>query len=197
MRDENDRARLTLAVVEHRDHIQGPPTAAATMVEYGDFECSYCGQAYPVLKELAAQFGDRMRLVFRHFPLTQIHPHAEQAAEASEAAAAQGRFWEMHDALYENQGALEDDDLLAYAGAVGLDVNRFEVEMAQHAHFDRVREDFVSGVRSGVNGTPSFFLNGRRYDGTWDLPSLVKAVNASMHWHDTGAESAGQRPHFQ
>jgi protein-disulfide isomerase len=176
---------LAVPVSAQRDHILGGPTAPVTLVEYGDFECSYCGQAYPVVKEVVSAFLEQMCFVFRSFPLTQIHPHAAHAAEAAEAA--QGRFWEMHDLLYEHQDALEDDDLLAYASQVGLDLNRFQVELAQSAYAQRVRDDFMSGVRSGVNGTPTFFINGRRHDGGFDLRSLSEAITVAMaEPHDEG-----------
>ncbi|MDB5174328.1 MAG: oxidoreductase [Phycisphaerales bacterium] len=171
---------LTLPISEDRDHILGPPNAPVTLVEYGDFECPYCGQAYWVLKELEAQMGDQTRMVFRHFPLTQIHPHAGRAAEAAEAAGAQGRFWEMHDMLYENQDALDDYDLVGYAQALGLDVRRFRAELLTGVYAPRVREDFLSGIRSGVNGTPTFFINGRRHDGPWDLDSLMAAIEPEI-----------------
>ena len=120
--------------------------------------------------------GDRMRFVFRNFPITTSHPHAEQAAEAAEAAAAQGRFWEMHDHLYEHQRRLEDEDLRGYAAELGLDVGRFEDDLAQHVHAERVREDFMSGVRSGVNGTPTFYINGVRHDDSFDAETLLAAI---------------------
>jgi protein-disulfide isomerase len=157
-------AELTLPVSDKRDHAQGSPDAAVTLVEYGDYECPYCGAAYPIVKEVQARLGERLRFVFRNFPITTSHPHAQRAAEAAEAAAAQGRFWEMHDHLYEHQRHLEDADLHAYAEQLGLDVARFDNELATHAHADRVREDFMSGVRSGVNGTPTFYINGARHD---------------------------------
>ena len=168
-------AKLTLPVGE-RDHIQGLATAPITLVEYGDYECPYCGQAYPVVKEIQKRLGKRLRFVFRNFPLSTMHPHAEHAAEAAEAAGAQAKFWEMHDALYGNQEALDDGDLVEYAAAVGLDQTRFTGEMAKHTHAARVREDFMSGVRSGVNGTPTFFINGVRYDDSPDLKTLLNAM---------------------
>jgi protein-disulfide isomerase len=186
MPDPTEDATLTLAVSERRDHVWGPRTAPVTLVEYGDFECPYCGQAYPVVKELEARMGERLRVVFRHFPLTEVHPHAEHAAEAAEAAGAQRRFWPMHDLLYERQDALEDADLIAYGSELGLDLDRFQVELAQGVHRARVREDFMSGVRSGVNGTPTFFINGRRHDGAWDLESLAEAVILAMAPGTTG-----------
>ncbi|HXN14314.1 MAG TPA: thioredoxin domain-containing protein [Candidatus Acidoferrales bacterium] len=158
------------------DHIEGPAKAPVTLLEYGDYECPYCGEAYPIVKALQERLGDQVRLVFRNFPLAEAHPHAEHAAEAAEAAAAQGKFWEMHDLLYENQDALEDQDLVQYAEALKLDVPRFVKEMKAGAHLERVRADFSSGVRSGVNGTPTFFINGARHDGPFDLRSLLAAI---------------------
>jgi protein-disulfide isomerase len=147
-----------------------------TLVEYGDFECPYCGQAHYILQEIAEEMGSELLFVFRHFPLTQVHPHAEMAAMAAEAAGVQGRFWEMHDALFENQRALADEDILRYAEALELDLGRFEEEMRTRRHFPRIREDFMSGVRSGVNGTPTFFINGARHDGSYEYPVLIRAL---------------------
>jgi protein-disulfide isomerase len=167
--------------VSDRDHVIGPPTAPVTLVEYGDYECPYCGMAHPTVIEILRQVGDDVRFVFRHFPLTRIHPHAERAAEAAEAAGAQGRFWQMHDMLYTHQQALEDRDLVLYADAIQLDVPRFVSELQAGVHMPRVREDFLSGVRSGVNGTPTFFINGRRHDAGYELPTLLAAVVAAAH----------------
>ena len=169
-------AALAIPVDEDRDHIQGRADAPVTLVEYGDYECPYCGAAYPIVKELQDRMGDRLRFVFRNFPITTSHPHAEQAAEAAEAASSQGRFWEMHDLLYENQRRLDDQDLHAYAEQLGLDVDRFDKELAEHVRAPRVREDFMSGVRSGVNGTPSFYVNGVRHDDSYDLETLLAAL---------------------
>lgn len=169
-------ARLAVPVSEDRDHIRGPRTAPVTLVEYGDYECPFCGQAYYVVKEIERRAGNLIRFVFRNFPLTTVHPHAERAAEAAEAAGAQGRFWEMHDCLYENQQAIEDEDLLRYAALVGLDIPRFVRDMREGRYLNRIREDFLSGARSGVNGTPTFFINGLRHDGSWDLISLLAAI---------------------
>jgi protein-disulfide isomerase len=169
-------AVLTLPVSAERDHIQGPGDAPVTLVEYGDFECPYCGAAHPVIKEAQARLGERLRFVFRHFPITTSHPHAEQAGEAAEAAATQGRFWPMHDLLYENQRHLRDQDLRAYAEQLGLDLERFDHELAEHVHADRIHEDFLSGVRSGVNGTPTFYINGARYDASYELQPLLAAL---------------------
>jgi protein-disulfide isomerase len=169
-------AELVLPVDEQRDHVQGSPDARVTLVEYGDYECPYCGAAYPIVKEVQQRMGDSLRFVFRNFPITTSHPHAEHAAEAAEAAAAQGRFWEMHDYLYEHQRHLADSDLHGYATEVGLDVERFDNDLAGHVNEPRVREDFMSGVRSGVNGTPTFYIDGVRYDGAYDADTLVSVL---------------------
>ena len=170
-------ARLVLPV-DGRDHVRGPADAPSTLVEYGDYECPYCGLAHPIVEEVRRRLGRQLRFAFRHFPLAEIHPHAQPAAEAAEAAGAQGRFWEMHDLLYKNQQALDDADLLRYADALELDLTRFVSELADRTWETRVREDFMSGVRSGVNGTPTFFLNGVRHDGAWDADSLIEALMA-------------------
>jgi protein-disulfide isomerase len=167
---------LTLPVSVDRDHIQGPADAAVTLLEYGDYECPFCGAAYPIVKEAQSRMGDRLRFVFRNFPISTSHPHAERAAEAAEAAASQGRFWPMHDLLYENQKRLDDADLHDYAKQLGLDVDAFDHDLAGHVHAERVREDFMSGVRSGVNGTPTFYVNGSRHDGGYELESLLAAL---------------------
>ena len=133
---------------------------AVTLVEYGDYECPHCGRAYPIVKELQSRLESELRFVFRNFPLSQIHPHAEQAAEAAEAAAVQGKFWEMHDMIFEHQQALTDRHLLEYARALGLDEQRFQRELTSQAYAPRVREDFLSGIKSGVNGTPTFLSTG-------------------------------------
>ena len=172
-------AKLTLPVGE-RDHIQGPAAAPITLLEYGDYECPYCGQAYPIVKELQQQLGDRLRFIFRNFPLSTMHLHAEQAAEAAETAGAHGKFWEMHDTLYENQEALDIEDLVQYATALGLETSRFTSELGKHTQAARVREDFMSGARSGVNGTPTFFINGVRHDDSFDLATLLKAMEAAL-----------------
>ena len=169
-------APLSALPMLERDHIQGPIDAPIMLLEYGDYECSYCGEAYPVVKEVQKRLGKRLCFAFRNFPLTNAHPHAEHAAEAAEAAAAQGRFWEMHDLLYENQSALEDQDLARYASALGLDAQRLLTEVLSGAHSDRLREDFRSGARNGVNGIPSFFINGVRYDGMTGVNELLEAL---------------------
>ena len=170
------RPQLVLPVSPERDHIRGPVDAPIVLLEYGDYECPFCGAAHPVVQELRRLMGNQMSVVYRHFPLTNVHPHAEPAAEAAEAAGAQGRFWAMHDMLFEHQDALEAEDLLAYAQAIGLDVPRFVRELADGTHRPRVREDFLSGVRSGVNGTPTFYVNGVRHEGPADLQSLLWSI---------------------
>jgi protein-disulfide isomerase len=176
----DDVARLTLPVGT-RDHVQGPADAAVTLVEYGDYECPHCGRAYPIVQQVQRRLGSRLRFVFRNFPLSEGHPHAQHAAEAAECAAAQGRFWEMHDMLFEHQGALLDRHLVDYATTLGLDRGRFEGELHAHTHKARVREDFMSGVRSGVNGTPTFFINGVRFDDAWDVDTLTDALTTAAH----------------
>ncbi|MFN2563388.1 MAG: DsbA family protein [Gemmatimonadaceae bacterium] len=153
--------------VSERDHVAGPDGAPVTLVEYGDYECPYCGMAYPIVNAAQRELGSRLRFVFRNFPLAEIHPHARHAAQAAEAAAAQGKFWEMHDMIFENQHALEDADLVRYAEVLGLDAERVARELEAETYAKRVRDDFRSGVRSGVNGTPTFFVNGTRYEGSW------------------------------
>ena len=169
-------AVLTMPVDDDRDHIQGPPDADMTLVEYGDYECPFCGEAYPIVKEIQQRMGDRLRFVFRNFPIPTSHPHAEHAAEAAEGAGSQGRFWEMHDRLYENQDRETDADLRDHADRIGLDLEVFDKEMAEHVHADRVHEDFMSGVRSGVNGTPTFYVNGVRHDDSYELDVLLRAL---------------------
>jgi len=168
-------SRLAIPVSE-RDHILGPATAPVTLVEYGDYECPYCGMAYPVVEALREQLGSRLRFVYRHFPLMQMHPHALPAAEAAEAARAQRKFWEMHGTLFTHQQALDDDSLLEYATALGLETTQFARALATHAYEGRVREDFTGGVRSGVNGTPAFFINSLRYDGPRDFDSFLAVL---------------------
>jgi protein-disulfide isomerase len=174
-RTTHARSQLTPAVSE-RDHVQGPPGAKVTLVEYGDYQCPYCLQAYPIMLDIQQHMGDGMRLVFRNFPITTVHPNAQHAAEAAEDAGAQGKFWEMHDYLFEHQDRLDDADLLRYAEEIGLDPRRFERDLEAHSFAARVREDVQSGIRSGVNGTPTFFINGIRHDGPWDLETLTAAI---------------------
>jgi protein-disulfide isomerase len=175
MKTDISGSKLTLPI-EGRDHIQGNIHAPITLLEYGDYECPYCGEAYPIVKEIQERLGEKLRFAFRNFPLANSHPHAVHAAEAAEAAAAQGRFWEMHDLLFENQNALDDEDLAQYAAALGLDAERLIREVRSGQHQARVQEDFKSGMRAGVNGTPTFFINGERYDGPRDLETFLEAL---------------------
>jgi protein-disulfide isomerase len=162
------------------DHTRGPADAPVTLVEFGDFECPYCGAAHPALRELERRMGDALRVVFRHLPLPGRHPRALAAAEAAEAAAAQGRFWEMHDRLFASQRALEPLDLRRHAEELGLDLERYDAAMADHAGAERVARDVESARLSGVSGTPALFLNGKRYDGFYDVESLEDAVRIAL-----------------
>jgi len=170
---------LVVPVDDGRDHIRGPEKAPVTVVEYGDFECPYCGLAEPAVRELLSDFGD-VRYVWRHLPLTDVHPHAQLAAEASEAAAKQGAFWELHDLLLEHQGALTMRDLIGYATSLSLDTERFIVDLRKHVGAARVAEDTDSADLSGVSGTPTFFVNGMRHYGAYDIETLSKAVKLAL-----------------
>jgi protein-disulfide isomerase len=175
-------SRLTLPVGD-RDHHQGDREAPLTLVEYGDYECPHCGRAYPIIKRVQERLGDQLCFVFRNFPLAEIHPHAERAAEASESAGARGgetAFWTMHDLIFEHQAALDDADLAGYATEAGVDGRAVLGDLTARRFRGRVREDFMSGVRSGVNGTPTFFINGVRYDGSWDEETLVAELKATL-----------------
>jgi NhaA family Na+:H+ antiporter len=174
-----DSPKLAVPVGD-RDHIRGREDAPVTLVEYGDYQCPHCREVHPIINELRGRFGDRLRYVFRHFPIADIHPHAQLAAEATEAAASQGRFWDMHDLLLQHPGVLKREDLSDYAVRLGLDRERFEQELAQGVHQARVRTDVASGLKSRANGTPSFFLNGVRYDGPWDLDSLTVEIEKPL-----------------
>jgi protein-disulfide isomerase len=167
--------------VSKRDHIQGRSDASVTLVEYGDYECPHCGRAYGIIKKIQETLGDQMRFVFRNFPLRQLHPHAEIAALAAEAAGSQGKFWEMHDMLYENRTALDSESLASYAAKLGLDTKRFIEEINQKKHADRIIEDRRSGLRSGVNGTPTFYINDIRYDGSLDFEPLLNAIQTEIN----------------
>jgi protein-disulfide isomerase len=170
-------------VDDDRDHVAGPASAPVTLVEYGDYQCPYCGMAYPIVKSLQQALGDELRFVFRNFPLRDSHPHAEHAAEAAESAGAQGKYWAMHDTLYENQEALDDRALLEYGARIGIDARQLATDLQDGTYRTRVREDFRSGVRSGVNGTPTFFITGTRYDGSWTEPDqfLEALRSAASH----------------
>jgi protein-disulfide isomerase len=170
------------APVSARDWHTGSLRAKAQLLEYGDFECPFCGEAQPLVKAIQQAMGKELCHAFRNFPLANMHPHAESAAEAAEAAGAQGHYWEMHDMLYENQEDLGLEALERYAKALRLDSSRLIAEVMAHTHEPRVREDFLSGVRSGVNGTPTFFINGARYDGPRDLESMIVALTEGKSW---------------
>jgi protein-disulfide isomerase len=169
---------LYMEVDTERDHIRGPIESPVTIVEYGDFECPYCGQAEPFVRELLREFGD-VRYVWRHLPLSDVHPQAQLAAEAAEAAAEQGAFWEMHDLLLDHQDALRPADLIRYAEQLGLDMERFSSELREHTGANRVAEDVNSADLSGVSGTPTFFINGRRHYGAYDTATLAATVRAA------------------
>jgi protein-disulfide isomerase len=171
--------RLSVTV-SAKDHIQGDPHAPVTLVEYGDYECPSCLQAYPIVKRLQKHFGKRMSFVFRNFPLTQIHPYAEPAAETAEFSATHHKFWEMHDLLYENQERLDDDLLVELSQQLKLDPDELTEALESKQFEPRVRTDFSSGVRSGVNGTPTFFINGQRHDGSYDYQSMVVAIDQAL-----------------
>ena len=158
------------------DHVRGPRNAPLILVEYGDYECPYCRQAHLMMPALERRFAGELAYVFRHFPVTTIHPQAEEAAEAAEAAGARGEFWRMHDLLFGNQDALGFENLIGYAKSLGIDSNEFANELMERVHAKRVRDDFISGVRSGVNGTPTFFVNGMRFDGVLELETMTQAL---------------------
>jgi protein-disulfide isomerase len=175
-----DNSATLTQPVSARDHTEGPADAPLTLVEYGDYQCPYCGAAYPVVKRVQKKLGKKLRFVFRNFPLTQAHPYALIAAEAAEAAALQGKFWEMHDLLFEQQAFLEPDIFSSWAKKIGLDLERFGNDIKQAAVEKRLQEDRQSGIRSGVNGTPTFFINGTRYDGSPDYGSLLAALELRL-----------------
>jgi protein-disulfide isomerase len=165
--------------ITDEDHVLGPPDAPLEVIEYGDYQCPHCGKVHPTVRELLARYGPRVRFAFRHFPLVKFHPKAKLAAEAAEAAAAEGKFWEMHDLLYSHQNALEPADLLKYAEQLGMDLDRFRRDLEAHVHAARVQRDLAGGVRSGVNRTPTFFINGRRHDGGYSAEELAAALDAA------------------
>jgi len=171
---------LLAVPVTHLDHILGPETARVTLVEYGDFECPNCGQAYPAVKILRKHFGERMRFVFRHFPLREVHPHAESAAEAAEAAAAQKKFWSMHNLLFENQAHLKSKSLRRYAEEAELELERYDYEMGDHVYLQRVLEHIDGGTKSHVRSTPTFFVNGVIRDVSFGLEHLQQAIETEM-----------------
>jgi protein-disulfide isomerase len=166
--------------VSDADHIEGSADAAVTLVEYGDYECPYCGAAYPVIKQIQRKMGKQLRFVFRNFPLTNMHPFAEISAEAAEAAGTQGKFWQMHDALYENQEALSQEMIFALATKIGLDMKIFTKDMESRKFKDKVRKDFMGGVKSSVNGTPTLFINEERFDQNFDGELLLEALKSAV-----------------
>ena len=173
--------KLTVPVNIGTDHIRGSINAPITIVEYGDYECPYTGIAYPVVKEIMGRFDEKIYFVFRNFPLREIHPHAQHAAEAAEAAsAAQDKFWQMHDYLFEHQKALDDHHLLEYAQKVGLDIERFKKEMSGHVYAPLINKSLKSGIDSGVEGTPTFFINGECYEESWDLDTLTSYLKRRL-----------------
>jgi protein-disulfide isomerase len=173
--DSTDLSRLLLPI-RPSDHVRGREEAPYTLVEYGDYQCPDCGGLYLILRDLQRDIASRLRIVFRHYPLSGIHHHAQQAAEAAEAAGAQGKFWEMHTLLFERQQALRTKDLIRYAEELALDVERFRDELKNERYSERVRADFLAGVQNGVYGTPGLFLNGVRYDGDWGKESLLRLL---------------------
>jgi Na+/H+ antiporter NhaA len=187
----DDILDLAVDIDPERDHIRGPEDAPVTLVEYGDYECPYCGQAEVVIRELLDSFGDDLRYVWRNLPLNDVHEHAQMAAEAAEAAAAQGKFWEMHDKLLDHQGELQPDDLGRYAEEIGLDMDRFWDDLHNRRHAARVAEDVASADASGVVGTPTFFINGKRHQGAYDVQTLTDAVRRARTRARLG-ETAGE-----
>ena len=162
-----------------RDHSQGPATAAVTLVQYGDYECPYTRQSTTVVRAIQQQLGDQLRFVFRNFPLTEIHPHALHAALAAEAAAMQGKFWQMHDYIFHHQHTLEDSDLARFAETIGLDQQQYANDMAHQRSLTHIEEDVESGERSGVQGTPTFFINEVLYRGSWEQDALLAALQTA------------------
>jgi protein-disulfide isomerase len=168
-------ARLVLPI-PGRDHVLGPPDAPAILVEYGDYECPHCGRAYPIVEAVRRRLGRRLQFAYRHFPLAEIHLHARRAAEAAEAAGAQEHFWDMHDRLFEHQHELADDELRGHAAALGLDAERFDRELREGVHRERVEEDLRSGTQSGIPSTPGFFVNGTLHTGSPTEPDLRRVI---------------------
>jgi protein-disulfide isomerase len=162
------------------DHIQGDESAPVTLVEYGDYECPHCGRAYPIVKKVQKHFGNKLRFVFRNFPLSEMHPNAEFAAEISEFAGANGKFWEAHDMLFENQNRLGGELYAEIAHKLNLRPADLAAALQSHEYAAKVRADFSGGVRSGVNGTPTFFINGQRHDAPFDYEDLVSAITAIL-----------------
>ncbi|HTA76099.1 MAG TPA: DsbA family protein [bacterium] len=175
----SDSPKLKIPVSKD-DHFQGPDKAPLVLVEYGDYQCPHCGHAYPIVKRIQKALGDQLKFVFRNFPLAEVHPDAVNAAKVAEAAALQKKFWEMHDMLFEKQTNLDVESLGDYAAELGLNVEKLNEAVGTAAVENRVEADFEGGVRSGVNGTPTFFINGARYDGDWEYATLLKALKAEL-----------------
>ena len=171
-----------IPAVNSNDHIYGNLHAPLELVEYGDYECPFCGQAYPIVKSIQEKLGTDLKFIFRNFPLRKIHPHAYPAAVATEAAALQGKFWEMHDIIFENQKTLEPENILSFANNIGLDVNRFEMDIANEDLYLKAKRDFESGMKSGVNRTPTFFVNGRKFNGDWSKGQLLRYLECELAW---------------
>ncbi len=184
-----ENIKLTLPVSESRDHIQGPVNAPITLVEYGDYECPYCGQAYMIIKEIQERLGSKLCFVFRNFPLTKVRPHAYKAAIAAETAAAQGKFWDMYDYLFKHGQVVTDDNLRQSAAKLGLNVARFDREFLARTYSSHVDEDIQSGKSSGVKSTPTFFINGDRYNNSWDMDTLLSALDEEsvFSWRQTNS----------
>jgi len=177
--------------VTAEDHVRGPDDAPVTILEYGDYECPYCRGAFRDVRRLVDEHPAHIRFVFRNFPIPQLHPHAEQAAEAAEAAAAQGRFWEMHDLLLQPYSHLDTESLVSYAEVIGLDIGRFRGELTDQAHAAKIQADIAEGVRNGVNATPKFYVNGQRVDGKVPLEHLVELVETAVSAERANPASEG------
>ncbi|MDX2049050.1 MAG: thioredoxin domain-containing protein [Chitinophagaceae bacterium] len=166
--------------VNSNDHIYNNINAPLELVEYGDYECPYCGRAYPIVKNIQEKLGQDLKFIFRNFPLRKIHPHAYPAAVATEAAARQGKFWEMHDIIFENQKTLEPENILVFANSLGLDIERFQKDILDESLYIKARKDFESGMRSGVNRTPTFFINGEKYNGSWEENEFLQYLKGQL-----------------
>lgn len=171
-----------IPAVNSNDHIYGNIYAPLELVEYGDYECPYCGRAYPIVKNIQEKLGKDLKFIFRNFPLRKIHPHAYPAAVATEAAARQGKFWEMHDIIFENQKTLEPENILVFANSLGLDIERFQKDILDESLYIKARKDFESGMKSGVNRTPTFFVNGKKFNGDWSENELLRYLECELAW---------------
>lgn len=169
-----------IPAVNSNDHIYGDPDAIIELVEYGDYECPYCGRAYPIVKNIQRKLGNHLKFVFRNFPLSKIHPHAFAAAVSTEAAALQNKFWEMHDIVFENQKNLDAENIFLLAKKIGLDLEQFKNDIQQTSLTEKIKHDFSSGIRSGVNRTPSFFINGEKYEDSWEDTGLLRYLEARI-----------------